>query len=151
MWQRPVVSVRGVGLVVLPASPDDLGPGSCEDALGVWAPLPVSTLLLVAVSCPSLALRESPRYPRSTFCSRMLDEYRKVTARCRQDARADEATPARQAREVSPGNRVRQSQSRSARSQSGWFHNAGTRSAATGKCWPRYEQRAAQPGVLRAA
>ena len=50
------VAVGVVGLVVLPASPDDLGPGAGEDAFGVGVALPAGAELLVAESGPFVAL-----------------------------------------------------------------------------------------------
>jgi hypothetical protein len=50
------VAVGIVGGVVLPAAPDDLGPGSGEDAFGVGVTFPVVSELAVAVGGPFVAL-----------------------------------------------------------------------------------------------
>lgn len=46
------MAVGVVGLVVLPASPDDLGPGAGEDAFSVGVAFAVGAELPVAVGCP---------------------------------------------------------------------------------------------------
>lgn len=43
------MSVGVVGLVVLPAAPDNVSPGAGEDAFGVGVAFPVGAELLVAV------------------------------------------------------------------------------------------------------
>lgn len=46
------VAVGVVGQVVLPASPNDLGPGACEDPFGVGVAFSIFAALLVAVGGP---------------------------------------------------------------------------------------------------
>ncbi len=46
------MSVGVVGLVVLPAAPDDVGPGAGEDAFGVGVSFAVGAELAVAVLGP---------------------------------------------------------------------------------------------------
>ena len=75
-----VVPVGVVGGAVLPASPDDVGPGSSEDSYGVGVVVAAGSGSLVEVFGPGAGASQSPAKSHRASRSYLSADQRKVTA-----------------------------------------------------------------------